>query len=136
MKKLSLLIMLNITLTAAHAQIQRKTAARADSTSAGKNYMKADSGMSRKEILRELNLSREQKLKLRGLFKENKTAISEVQADATLDEAAKKEKLKPLRKAQMEHILSVLTPEQKEKLKAIRKQKKESEDMDMMMDDN
>jgi Spy/CpxP family protein refolding chaperone len=135
MKKLSLLIMLSVALTAAHAQIQRKTAARADST-AGKNYMKADSGMSRKEILRELNLSREQKLKLRGLFKENKTAISEVQADATLDEAAKKEKLKPLRKAQMEHILSVLTPEQKEKLKAIRKQKKESEDMDMMMDDN
>lgn len=70
----------------------------------------------------ELNLSREQKKQVRDLKKEDEAAKESINNDKTLTEEQKKEKLKELRKARQEKIKSMLTPEQKEKLKSMNNQ--------------
>ncbi len=71
-------------------------------------------------LMKELNLSDEQKAKLKSLnagMKEKKEAIVN---DSNLTEAQKEEQLNAIRKQHTENFKSVLTEEQKTKLKEIK----------------
>jgi Spy/CpxP family protein refolding chaperone len=80
--------------------------------------------MQRMPGLAMLNLTAEQKAKLKAMHEEQKPRREAITKDATLSMADKKQKLRELRKGSHEKFLAVLTPEQREKLAAHRKEMK------------
>lgn len=73
--------------------------------------------------MRELNLSKTQKQKVREMHQAAKSEKDKINNDPSLNEAAKKEKLKALKQQQAEQMKTILTDEQKAKLRAVRKEK-------------
>ena len=71
-----------------------------------------------------LNLSDDQKTQIRKIHEEARAKREKVMADASLSEAAKREKSKEIRHAAMEQARGVLTPEQREQLKANRAERR------------
>lgn len=102
------------------AQIERKSALiKTDSTQTTRNDKKADK-QSRKERFRELNLTREQKGKLKDVMQANKAAKEAIENNAQLSDADKKKQIRELQKAQVQKIQAILTPEQFGQFKASR----------------
>lgn len=64
-----------------------------------------------------LNLSDEQKEKMKGIKEESKTKKTEIMNNTTLSDTQKKEQLKDLKKDQKNKVSQVLTAEQKTKIK-------------------
>lgn len=117
MKITGIILILSLTAFTATAQVERKPVVKADSaqnTGAGKKVDK----QSRKERFRELNLTREQKGKLKEAAQANKAAKEAIKNNAQLSEADKKKQMLELQKAQLHKIQSILTPEQFEQFKA------------------
>lgn len=112
---------------------RKKTTVSTDSTATA---APAKTRGEKKEMMKELNLSKEQKIKLKNLKQDNKAKMDAVQNDASLSDAEKKAKLKELKKQQLLSTMSVLNEEQKAKLKQLRKDKKEDEAEGVMMDEN
>jgi len=75
---------------------------------------------SRKERFKELDLTREQKGKLKEINQSGKAAKEAIENNTSLSEDEKKKQLRSLQKAQVEKIQAILTPEQFEKFKASR----------------
>ena len=69
------------------------------------------------EMIRELNLTKTQKVQLRDLHQSMKANKEAIESDQTLTDDQKKEKLKEARKEQMQKINGMLTPEQRENFK-------------------
>lgn len=69
----------------------------------------------------DINLTAEQEGKLKPVVLESKKQIKAVREDATLDSAAKKEKLTTIAKATMDQTKAILTPEQWKKFLQARK---------------
>jgi Spy/CpxP family protein refolding chaperone len=67
-----------------------------------------------------LNLSDDQKSQIKKIHEEARAKRDKVMADSSLSDTAKREKAKEIRHAAMEQTRSVLTPEQREQLKANR----------------
>ena len=67
-----------------------------------------------------LNLSDDQKTQIKKIHEEARAKREKVMADTSLSDTAKQEKAKEIRHAAMEQSRSVLTPEQREQLKANR----------------
>ena len=67
-----------------------------------------------------LNLSDDQKTQIKKIHEEARAKREKVMADSSLSDTAKQEKAKEIRHAAMEEARSVLTPEQREQLKANR----------------
>ena len=67
-----------------------------------------------------LNLSDDQKAQIKKIHEEARAKREKVMADSSLSDTAKQEKAKEIRHAAMEQARSVLTPEQREQLKANR----------------
>jgi len=67
-----------------------------------------------------LNLSDDQKTQIKKIHEEARAKRDKVMADSSLSDTAKQEKAKKIRHAAMEEARSVLTPEQREQLKANR----------------
>jgi hypothetical protein len=132
MKKIILFLFASIVLFAANAQTQRKKEKIA--TDSTLTTTPAKTRGQKKEMMKELNLSKEQKIKLRNLKRDNKTKMDAINNDAALTETDKKAKLKELKKQQLAATMSVLNEEQKAKLKQLRKEKKGDEGE--MMDEN
>lgn len=132
MKKIFSLLLLCSVIITANAQVQRKKTAAADSAAATANKT-ADSKGGRKEMMKDLNLTKLQKHKLKEMRISGKTKMNEIQNDAKLSEADKKTKLKELHKQQMEGTLSVLNDEQKAKFKKMQKNKKQQKQGEMEM---
>lgn len=87
----------------------------------------------RKDMMKELNLNKEQKSKLKEIKQAHKAQMNEVQNDAKLSAEEKKAKLKALRMEQLKKTMTVLNEEQKAKMKAMRKQnKKEGKEEELM----
>ena len=104
----------------ASAQIERKPVAiKKDSSQTFTDDGKADK-QSRKERMKELNLTREQKGKMKEIMQSGKVAKDAIENDAKLSEEDKKKQKRELQKAQMLKIQAILTPEQLEKFKASR----------------
>jgi Spy/CpxP family protein refolding chaperone len=99
------------------AQVERKPAVRSDSGQAVNSDNTVDR-QTRKDRLKELNLTREQKIKMKELMQANKAAKDAIENNAQLSEVEKKKQLRELQKAQAQKIQGILTPEQIEKFKA------------------
>lgn len=116
MKKIfSVIFFAGIFVIKASAQIQRET----DST----QNIVANSGkkVQQREMMKNLNLTKEQIGQLKEFHRSIKQKKDGIINDATLTEEQRKSKLKELHKEQKEKLNSVLTPEQKEKLREERK---------------
>jgi Spy/CpxP family protein refolding chaperone len=86
------------------------------------NAQKAkDDKAARAEIMNSLNLSDDQKQKMKNNSSELKKMRTAIESDTTLTADSKKEKLKELRKLQEKNTKDVLTPEQYEKLQQAKK---------------
>ena len=75
---------------------------------------------SRKEMFRELNLSREQKIKMKEINQSMKASKEAIENDTALSETEKKAKLRVLKKEQVQKIQALLTEEQKVKFQQLR----------------
>lgn len=134
MKKIVSLLLLSSVIITANAQVQRKKTGAADSAAVSTSKA-ADGKGGRKEMMKDLNLTKLQKHKLKEMRLSGKTKMSEIQNDAKLSEADKKTKLKELHKQQMESTLSVLNDEQKAKFKKMQKNKKQQKQGEMEMEE-
>jgi Spy/CpxP family protein refolding chaperone len=117
MKITGIVLILSLTACTATAQIERKPVVNPDSA---QTTGKADK-QSRKERFSELNLTREQKGMLKEIYRSGKSAKNAIENNAQLSESEKKKQLRELQKTQAEKLQAVLTPEQREKFKASRK---------------
>lgn len=116
MKKIMLALLSLIISLAGFSQVKKDRSKMSDSTKQSiKEVMKTKKG----KKMAELNLSREQKKQVKEIKQNDDAAKNAILNDAALSEEQKKEKLKELRKARQEKIKTMLTPEQKEKLKNI-----------------
>lgn len=116
MKIKGIVLILSFTACTANAQVERKPVVRADSAQTAGNTDKP----SRKERFRELNLTREQKGKLKEVMQANKAAKEAIENNAQLSDADKKKQIRELQMAQVQKIQAILTPEQFEQFKASR----------------
>jgi len=69
----------------------------------------------------QLNLTADQKQKMESLRNESKTQMTAIRNDKSLSEDEKKAKMQELRKTQQQKMNSILTAEQIEKMKSLRK---------------
>lgn len=106
---------------ATSAQIERQpVVVKADSArQASVAYNKPDK-QSRKERFKELDLTKEQKGKLKEIMQSGKAAKEAIENNAQLSEDDKKKQLRELQKTQAQNVQAILTPEQREKFKASR----------------
>ena len=115
MKKLIVLgasiIFLTVT---ANAQVKRETSPSQATQSDAKGKFK------KKEVLKELNLSKEQRSQIKELRQSMKQEKETIENDKNLSEDQKQIKLKESHRSQQLKMNSILTPEQKE---IIRKKK-------------
>jgi hypothetical protein len=125
MKKISALIVLTFIISLSFAQVQRKVKTEniADSitkTGERKKGYKAN----KKQAIRELDLTKEQKGKLKEQRQAAKDKKAAIQNNESLSAEQKEAKLKELQKEQAKSTMGILNEEQKEKMKKMRKEKK------------
>ena len=120
--KISLIaFILSLITLSASAQIERKPAAiKKDSTQTVTDEGNKGDKQSRKERMKELNLTREQKGKMKEIVQANKAAKEAIENNTQLSDQDKKKQLRELQKGQAQKVQAILTPEQLEKLKASR----------------
>lgn len=100
-------------------QIQ-KNVVKQKSDSVTSNPIRAKENESRKEILKELDLTKEQKVKLKEVNQSMKASKEAIENNLELSDIQKQEKLKALKKEQMSKIQSILTEEQKIKFRQLK----------------
>lgn len=131
MKKIWCVIALSLLVSLSFGQVQRqkKLADKADSTS--QSVQKEEKGQGKKEMMKELGLSKEQRSKLKEFRQAAQSKKAVIENDESLKPEEKKAKLKELRKELQKNTMSVLSKEQKMKLLQMRNDKKEG-DMEEM----
>ena len=77
------------------------------------------------KIKRELGLSKKQVKELKASHSDFKQQLQNIKTDSTLSQQERREALKDLHQQRQQKMDSVLTPEQQEKIKALRKKKRE-----------
>jgi Spy/CpxP family protein refolding chaperone len=118
MKITCIVLSLSLTALSASAQIERKPVIiKTDSTQTTGNDTKVDK-QSRKERFKELDLTREQKGKMKEIVQANKAAKEAIENNTQLSDQDKKKQMRELQKTQMLKVQAILTPEQIEKFKA------------------
>lgn len=126
MKKLAFLIAFTIILTSSFAQVQRKTNKinKPDSVATDTMGQKEEGTVGKREMMKELNLSKEQKIKLKEARQSLKAKKDAIENDDKLSAPEKEAKLKELRKEQVKTTISILNDEQKAKMLQMRKENK------------
>lgn len=104
------------------AQIERKPAVQQQPNSDPSMVTDKKDKDSRKELFKQLNLTKEQKLKLKEITQGMKASKDAIENDASLSESAKKSKLRSLKKEQAQQIQAILTDEQKAKFRELKAQ--------------
>jgi glucosamine 6-phosphate synthetase-like amidotransferase/phosphosugar isomerase protein len=118
MKITVVILFLSLASLTTSAQIERKPAViKTDSTQTNGNNTQGDK-QSRKERFKELDLTREQKGRLKEIMQANKASKETIENNTQLSGQEKKKQMRELQKAQMQKIQAILTPEQIEKFKA------------------
>lgn len=116
MKKIFFIVLICFVSLGSFAQIQRKvtkdTTVAAFEQKANKKRQKA-----------ELNLTKEQRGKMKEMAQANKAAKADIENDATLTNEQKAEKLRAIKKGSAQTMQTILTPEQIQKWMQMRKQK-------------
>ena len=74
------------------------------------------------EKIKELDLSKQQKKEVKKYRRSNKANVAAIKNNAALTEHQKKDKLMQIRKENHEKLQTILTPEQKEKMKQMKKE--------------
>ncbi len=92
-------------------------------TAENKKHHKMDK-QARKAMMKELNLSADQKAKLKEMNEANKGKKDAIANDPKLSEEQKKEQLKDIRKAEAKNMQGVLTDDQKKKMKELKEKRK------------
>lgn len=109
---------LSLVTISASAQIERKpVVVKTDSFQTVSSGGKVDK-QSRKERMKELDLTKEQKDKMKEIVQTGKASKEAIENDTQLSDQDKKKQMRELQKAQMQKIQAILTPEQLEKFKA------------------
>ncbi len=103
------------------AQIERRSSPAKQTDSVGNDAAvnKMDKS-SRKDMLKELDLTREQKSKLKEIHLANKAKKETIENNGQLSETEKKSRLRDLQKEQAQSVQAILTDEQKDKFKSSR----------------
>ena len=106
----------------ASAQIERKSTLSKNDTTNVVIGNSADNTKKEKkrDMVKDLNLTREQQGKMKEIMKSGKAAKAAIQNNDQLSDQDKKKQLRELKKAQAQKIQVILTPEQLEKFKAAR----------------
>ncbi len=125
MKKVTAFIVLTFIISLSFAQVQRKVKAenKSDSSTNTIERKKGDK-VNKKQMIRELDLTKEQKGKLKEQRKSAKDKKEAIQNNESLSAEQKEAKLKELQKEQAKSTMGILNEEQKEKMKKMRKEKK------------
>ncbi len=130
MKIFSLILLMTANVLFANAQTQRKknnpptTAADSVTSVTGKPNQQ------KKQMLKELNLSKIQKSKLKAIRQMAKQQKEAIDNDETLSPAQRETKLKDLKREQAKNTMDILNEEQKAAMKKMRKAQNEK-----LMDD-
>lgn len=101
----------------ASAQIERKPVAIKTDSAQTTGNNKADK-QTQKDRLKDLDLTKEQKAKVKEIRQSGKSAKEAIENNTDLSEADKKKQLRNLQREQAQKIQSILTEEQKAKFKA------------------
>lgn len=83
----------------------------------------------KRAMMKELNLTKEQKGQMKEFHRSMNQKKGSIKNDNNLSEAQKKDKMKELHKEQKEKMRTILTPEQREKMKKERKNMKTKPDI-------
>ena len=108
---------------------QSKSDAESQSPEARKNaeIAKRQGDARYQEIIKALNLTDDQKDKLKEINKINKESKAKVNSDTTLSDDEKKQRLKEIRKDKTKRFLEILTPEQATLYNEMKKADKEKD---------
>ena len=101
-------------------QKQKLQQLRADHRKAAKDNMQER----RKAVKEQLALTQAQQEKIKGLNQEFRTKRKALHGNTTLDESKRKEEIKALAQQHRKDLRQVLTPEQQQKLQALRKEQR------------
>ena len=118
MKKLVFIAIAAIALTTA-AQGQDSTSAR------NKERMERGGKMGGQKMGDELNLTADQKEKMKKMHEDNKVKMDAISNDKSLSDEQKQAKMKELRMDQRKGMESILTDEQKAKMKKMREERRD-----------
>lgn len=102
------------------AQIERKPSPSKQEDSA--LSQPSNSMNNRKDLLKDLDLTREQKIKLKEIRQANMAKKEAIENNSQLSEEEKKKQFRELQKEQAKNVQAILTDEQKEKFKAKRQE--------------
>ncbi len=81
-------------------------------------------GMGMMGMYKDLNLTKDQEEKIKAVNEAQKTKVQEIRNDNSLSQKARRDKMMELRKERTGKINTILTKEQKEKLKAKMKERR------------
>ena len=121
MQKWSLFLIFCLLSFLSFAQVERKVlpTKQADSSS-GKSDQSLVGKMEKKQLIRDLHLSKEQQTKMKEIHQSGKSAKEAIAGNDKLTPAEKDEKIKALQKEQYQKTMNILNDEQKQKMKAMR----------------
>jgi Spy/CpxP family protein refolding chaperone len=118
MKYLVIILLLALGSLSSTAQIERKTESlKADSANNSQVDNKKNK-QTQKDRLEELDLTKEQKGKLKEIRQSGKAAKDAIESNTQLSEQEKKKQLRNLKIEQAQKVQGILTEEQKAKFKA------------------
>lgn len=103
------------------AQIRRTVAPKPKADSVAMAPDMGTEGGDRKGKIKALDLNKQQKSKLKGVMQSAKQEKEAIENDEKLSDTEKKQRLQELRRRQMSHLDSVLTPEQKQQMLKMRR---------------
>lgn len=120
MQKTFIILAFIIIALSARAQVQRKAPVANDSIANGSKGA-VNKKTKKRQLLLELNLSKEQKMQVKEIFQTNKSRRAEIMNDETLTDVQKQVRLKQMRTTTAVTLQGILSVEQKEKLKALQR---------------
>lgn len=106
------------------AQVQRTgtPSRKTDSVATAQGTNNTGNDMNKKKMMRELDLTKEQKIKLKEAREANKSKQEAISNDDKLTPEQKDAKMRELRRTQAQNMQGILNEEQKAKMKAMRQE--------------
>lgn len=121
MKKSFTVLLLLFFTASGFSQIRRQSSLNIKTDSAGHQQLAA-AERGRRDVLKELDLTKEQKQRLKSIRENGQARRQLLEADTVLTDTERKQRLRALRRGQEDSVAKVLSPQQFEKFKALRQQ--------------
>jgi len=122
MKKTAFFLSFSLISILSLAQVQRVVTPKPEDSTARSNGTATEKNNQgdRKQMLRELNLTKEQRGKLKEIRQANMARKDEINNNDSLNQDQKDAKLRELKRSAAQSTMTILNDEQKEKMKAMR----------------